>query len=259
MAGTGRIGARPPAPLTNPDGTPNMRSSRARALLTPEQVAEINLTRGTTHEVKVMNPCGARTSHGPCTKERGWGTAHAGYGNCRVHGGLTLAGKKNAAREAGRSLIDRVKFGGDLTITNVTAEQALLEEVRRSVAMVRWIEERIGVWAVPTDWRDQDRGGLPALNVPPRAGIPASATEEAAWLLLYRQEREHSARISKMALDAGIAERLVTIAEDQGKVLVSVIQAVLTALKLNPEQAKMVPVVVPQVIREITASRQVPA
>lgn len=211
--------------------------------------------------------CGARVAEkenrpaGFCTNIAGFQTDHVGFGQCRMHGGITPAGKKAAARQAGRDLVTRMKFGGDRTdlkIAHVTAEEALLEEVRRSVAMVRWLEERIGVWEVPDGWQDDTRGGLPNLGnvIYDDDGKPTiTQTEKAAWLTVYREERAHAAKVAKMAIDAGIAERMVTIAEDQGAILVQVIKQVLDALNLNPRQARMVPEVVPGVIRALTSGQ----
>ena len=44
--------------------------------------------------------CGAKKhqSEGTCQLPPGWGTDHPGYGNCKLHGGSTPAGKTSAAR-----------------------------------------------------------------------------------------------------------------------------------------------------------------
>lgn len=61
-------------------------------------------------------------------------------------------------------------------------------------------------------------------------------------------------RVSKLTIDAGIQERQVRLAEQQGMLLASVIRAVLERLNLTPDQHALVPQVVPTVIRELTAS-----
>lgn len=243
--------------------------------------------------------CGALTGKGtPCKQRKGSRTDHPGYGNCSKHGGNTEAGVKSAMREMGRDLARQYKsehsrFGGnrhDPSIATLTPEQALLEEVRRSAAFVRFLEERIGQWnlapasealveafATTPDYRaasmkrhivqmfeDLDREDpdsphyLPPLTeVHPNTGI-TSFTDAREWLYLYREERGHLARVSKMCIDAGVAQRLVSIAEDQGRILASAIRAVLTALNLSPEQAAMVPKVVPPVLRAVATDSPIP-
>jgi hypothetical protein len=52
------------------------------------------------------------------------------------------------------------------------------------------------------------------------------------------------ARFSKMALDAGVAEKQVRIAERHGEELAKVIGAALSELNLTPEQRKLAPEVI---------------
>lgn len=252
--------------------------------------------------LKPEDMCGAKnkTREGTCKKRKGFKTEHLGYGNCAQHGGNTEAGIKSAMREMGRDLAIRYKasrrFGGDRTdpsLANLTPEQALLEEVRRTAAFVRFLEERIGSWNLtPTservieefassqsqhgrkypglsgqiekvleelDHQDPDSPNyLPPLTaVHPTTGI-TSFTDAREWLYLYREERGHLARVSKMCIDAGVAQRLVAIAEDQGRILASAIRAVLQALNLSPEQAALVPQVVPPVLRAVATDSPIP-
>lgn len=190
-----------------------------------------------------------------CEQRAGYGTQHEGFGNCKFHGGNTPAGKKFAARQAGREFIRNVKFGGDRTlpdISDTTAEEALLEEVRRSVAMVRWLEMKIGEWS--DDDGPEERNGLPNLVDETAKGVPAT-TNEQAWLLLYREERAHMAKTAKMAIDSGIAVRMVRIAESQGQMLADAVRAVLAALNLSPTQAALVPQVVPNILRSVATQQ----
>jgi hypothetical protein len=244
--------------------------------------------------------CGALTQKGgPCQQRKGSRTDHPGYGNCAKHGGNTEAGVKSAMKEMGRDLIQEYKaqhlrFGGsrhDPSIASLTPEQALLEEVRRSAAMVRFLEERIAMWnltpaqeatieefsrsdpkrsdpslrlrikevldSLPNEDPDSPNH-LPALTqVHHNTGI-SSFTEAQAWLTLYREERGHLTRTAKMCIDAGVATRLVSIAEDQGRILASAIRAVLSALRLTPDQTAMIPQVVPPILRAVATDQPIP-
>lgn len=197
-----------------------------------------------------------------CQQKAGAGTPHAGIGYCKYHGGNTKAGIKHAAKLAGKRIIKAEKdlmtlqserFGGDRQLVQISPEEALLEEVRRSVAMVRWLEERIGQWRVADDDSNNGTAGnnLPALVSETSRGA-ASFTNEREWLLLYRQEREHAAKTASLAIGAGIAERMVHLAEDQGRMLAIAVRAVLDAMNLSPEQIALVPTVVPNILRQVS-------
>lgn len=247
--------------------------------------------------------CGALTKAGtPCRDRKGAMTDHLGYGHCQKHGGNTEAGIKSAMKEMGNDLILHYKhqhqrFGGDRTdpsIASLTPEQALLEEVRRSAAMVRFLEDRIAMWNLDSVAQDTINAFIasnpkkpsrkdPSLretvqevirnldheNPDSPAYLPAltqthhqtgiqSFTEVQAWLTVYRDERAHLTRTAKMCIDAGVATRLVAIAEDQGRILSAAIRTVLSALNLSPEQAALVPSVVPQVLRAVATDSPIP-
>lgn len=249
-----------------------------RENLSPEQVTEINASRSPKYAIKPENYCGAKLSEAgiarrkergidatTCTSTAGAGTPHPGVGYCKFHGGNTKAGIKHAAKITGQRIIDHEKdlmvtegprFGGDRELVQITPEEALLEEVRRSVAMTRWLEERIGNWSLATNKNpydtDNEGNDLPALLDETSRGA-ATFTNEREWLILYRQEREHAAKVAAMAIGAGIAERMVHLAEDQGRMLAIAVQAVLSAMNLSPEQVALVPVVVPNILRQVSS------
>lgn len=249
------------------------------AKLTPSITAQMskdereaaNATRAPTNQSH-RELCPAKVRHGDragdsCSRTAGLGTSHPGFGYCSKHGGNTPAGKKGAARAMGRELIleQKERFGGDresVYVSNITAEAALLEEVRRSVAMVRWLEEKISAWQVPdpddpnddpadAEVRQSPGLGLPALVEETSKGAPG-ATDTQAWLLLYREERKHAAQVAKMCIDANISKRMVDLATSQGNAITTVVREVLKALNLTAIQAQMVPQVVPDVIRRAT-------
>lgn len=69
---------------------------------------------------------------------------------------------------------------------------------------------------------------------------------------LEAEERDRLARFCKLALDAGIAERQVRIAETQGALLAGAVRAILGDLNLTPEQLQLVGMVVPRRLRELS-------
>jgi hypothetical protein len=227
--------------------------------LTPDEREAINSRRPPSERLPEEDEyCPARVRNGDragegCSKPRGHGTSHPGYGYCAKHGGNTPAGRKNAARQYGRELIRDWKFGGDKDmpeVRNITAEEALLEELRRSIAMVRFLEERIGAWEMNAsdDLADAGGLGLPRLVEETSKGAPG-VTDVQAWLLLYREERKHLALVSKMCIDAKISARLVNLAETQGKVIKNIVKGVLEQLGLTDEQAGSVPTILAAVVQ----------
>jgi hypothetical protein len=59
------------------------------------------------------------------------------------------------------------------------------------------------------------------------------------WVILYQQERDRLVRVSKLALDAGVAERQVRLTERQAQQLAEVIRAVLTDLGHNLDDERV--------------------
>lgn len=190
-------------------------------------------TGTTPPEVSTARPkCGAKKAGSPgqvCRLAAGHGTNHPGYGPCKYHMGNTPMVARRAARD----------FGADIARTmghpvDITPSEALLEEVRRSAGTVRWLEEKVGVWKL----EDGENIALP--------------DELAGWLQAYREERKHLAKVAKAALDAGVAERAVRVAEQQGEALAGAIQSILAAIGLTPEQKRMIPQVVPPILRALS-------
>lgn len=175
--------------------------------------------------------CGSRKADGgTCTLPAGYGTDHTGYGPCSHHMGSTPAGRKSGAMDMAEELM--VFYGKPLDTDPITA---LLDEVRRTAGHVHYLGARIGKFNVPLN----DAEGNPAA-VPP---------EVAGWLAIYHSERQQLVRASKAALDAGVNERLVQIAEHQGNRLADAVEEILNRLGLSDAQWARVPDVVPNVLR----------
>lgn len=136
---------------------------------------------------------------------------------------------------------------------NLTAEQVLLDEVRRSAAIVQWLQMMISQWRIEPETPEEELARLEAddpdapangsellqlMNTSKSTGLPAlgvvvtwekggtiAPTEVAAWLRMYLDERQQAVRAAKAAIDAGVAERLVRLAEREVDALVEVIRA----------------------------------
>lgn len=193
--------------------------------------------------------CGGTNRAGqPCGNTAGKGTDHVGIGNCKNHGGSTPTQRRSAQIETARRAVTTYGLPRE-----VTPDVALLEEVHRTAGHVAWLAEIVAaieqedlVWG-KTEEVDKNATEFGGVDTTYKA-IPN------IWLTLYQQERKHLAAVAKAALDAGIAERQVKLAEQQGQLLAKAIRCVLDALDLSHEQKARIPEVVPPILRAITAA-----
>jgi hypothetical protein len=193
--------------------------------------------------------CGARKRDGSgehCTQTAGWGTDHVGTGKCRLHGGATKSHAAAARTERARQAVSTYGLPRE-----VDPSVALLEEVHRSAGHVAWLAEVVAdldreqlVWGVVEEV-DKGSGEFTGTDT-------TSAAKPNVWLELYHRERKHLTDVCKAALAAGIAERQVRLAEQQGALLVGVIQRILDDLALTAEQRELVPTVVPRHLRAVS-------
>jgi hypothetical protein len=184
------------------------------------------------------NHCGGRKrdgSGGTCTRPAGWGTAHVGAGRCKLHGGNTPSHK-----QAGERALAQAAVGTFGLPREIDPRDALLEEVYRTAGAVDWLWTRVRelepeavVWGL-TERSDEGEKHKAVPNI---------------WYDLWAKERRHLTEVCRVALQAGLDERKVKLAEQQGALLAGVIQAILGDLNLTAEQQRMVPTVVPRHLR----------
>jgi hypothetical protein len=162
--------------------------------------------------------CGARRRDGErCRKFAGEGTNHKGTGRCKFLGGSTPTHVASAViQEARRRSLE---FGEPV---DVEPADALMMMLQLSAGHVAWVRQELSYL--------EDR-----------------ATFEGQVLMrLYGEERDRVARIAKAALDSGVQERLVRLAEKYGELLAGLIQEILgdPDLELTVGQRERAPSVV---------------
>jgi hypothetical protein len=197
---------------------------------------------GAAHEAPPK--CGGHNRRGaPCGNAAGYKTDHPGSGNCTFHGGATPTGRKNAAMRAAEAAVITYGLPRDISPTD-----ALLEEVRYSAGHVAWLREKVAelenedlVWGM-TEQAEKNASEFQGTDT-------TYAAKPNIWLELYFRERKHLLDLTKAAISAGIEERRVKLAEEQGALLNGVIRRILGRLSLSPEQAALLPVVVPDELR----------
>jgi hypothetical protein len=176
--------------------------------------------------------CNAHKTDGTglCRNKAGKGTNHRGAGQCFKHGGRTPNGVKHGERLLAERAVERL----DLTVVRPRdAADVLLEEVARSAAIVDFITERIrdldpqalvqGVREI----RETTRQGQPPERVTVVANVPN------VWLNYYLAERKHLVFVCKETVSAGVQLRQVELAEQQGRIVVRLIDAVLGELGVD--------------------------
>lgn len=176
-----------------------------------------------------------------------------GLDKCAIHCGLSKAERDRIAAEylAGQQARKAVVTYG--LPRDISPTEALLEEVRYTAGHVAWLREKVAeledrdlVWGV-TEQVDKQASEFRGVDT-------TEAAKPNVWLELYYRERKHLVDVTKAAISAGIEERRVKLAEQQGQLLVGVIRAILDDLHLSAEQQAMVSEVVPRRLRAVSAA-----
>lgn len=151
---------------------------------------------------------------------------------CRFHGGGT-----KMARAAGRRRVrqaELTKLATEFaTLEDTTPTEALLREVQRSAGLVSYYSERVQ----ELEQRDRDlltvglevrEHGIAATGE--EVDVTTTSHDYNIWMRLFNEERDRLVRMSSAALRAGIEERRVRLAEQQGSIVAEAIRNILSAL-----------------------------
>lgn len=164
----------------------------------------------------------------PCRRQKGWGTAHRGSGQCRLHFGNSANGKMHAATEAATAVLRSLGIP-----VETDPQRALLEQVWEAAGNVAFLRQRVSAMGDDLTLHSEDTF---AHRGEDSVTVTTIREDVKALVKLYNEERDRLAKISKLAIDAGIAARFVAIAESQAEAIVSVINAVLDGLGLDDVQ-----------------------
>jgi hypothetical protein len=185
------------------------------------------------------------------------GMALTGQNVCRYHGGSApqslKAGEKRATEDRARALMET--YGRKI---KTTATEALLDEVQWTAGHVAWLRERVQELEsdVVEAGTDREHPLVWGVTREKSGGEDRGTTEEAApsvWLKLYQQERTHLVKVCSEAIRAGIEERRIKLAEQQGELVAQAIRAILEDLNLTAEQQQRVPEIVPRHLRALSS------
>ncbi len=172
-----------------------------------------------------MDRCAATTrSGGPCKNAAGKGTDHPGYGKCKNHGGSTANHRKAATRQRAAEAVESLSIP-----VETTPEEALLDEVRHVAGDVKFLREQIMALGedITQEVITSEFGGYQAPSV---------------WLDMYWQAHDRLVRVAAATLKAGVEERRVRLAEQQGDLLAEAIRGMLADLgvEITPEVGTVV-------------------
>lgn len=177
-----------------------------------------------------------------CHNAAGWGTEHVGFGACRKHGGSTPTGVVRASQERTEGILNKYA-----TLADVDPAEALLEMVQRHTAIVRYlsilvsrIDEADIVWGLSEEITE------PAIVNADNETLTFRVTEKRKagthpLIDLLHKESRLLREAARDAVNAGVAQRMVTMYETAGDTLLDAFERVLDSLNLTPEQRAMVP------------------
>jgi hypothetical protein len=182
--------------------------------------------------------CGAIKRNGEkCRKYAGEGTPHLGVGKCKYHGGNTPSHKKHAIKvkaeqEATKAQQMLAAQFGQLVAIEPT--EALMTVLHLSFGHLCWLRSELA-------------------NAPDKTTFAGQV-----FMRMYDDERDRVARISKAALDAGVQERTIKLAERWGEMLADLLSGILGELALTARQQAAVPAIVRRHLIAVEGREDVP-
>jgi hypothetical protein len=183
--------------------------------------------------------------------------AMVGLDVCHMHGGKAKRPKavSDWAKTERRAEHMAHKWGVAIKTTPV---EAILNQVNVWAGLEAYYRQRVEaltdedlVWG-----RTKETEGDVVVGNGPSASLDkaTTTTDEAKpniLIILHEQASVNLVRFSTEAIKAGIEERRVRLAEQQGALVADAIRRILDQLGLTPEQAALVPRIVPAELRLI--------
>lgn len=177
--------------------------------------------------------------YAPCTK-----SPIPGAATCHLHGSGTGSGRRAAARRLalGEAMGELHRLGVPVDVEPADAMLAMVQEAAGNVAFLRRriqdLDQLLGgpegneIIAV-LGGLGKDAGPLEIPSGPPAIAARVDPrnfrAERHVLVAMYDDERERLVRWAKACRDAGVDERRVQLAEDQGRQLAAVLRGTLEA------------------------------
>lgn len=199
--------------------------------------------------------CGARTKRGTvCSKTAGFGTDHVGFGQCKHHGGSTANGIKFAAKLQAAALAadeDRRLDGRTLELV-VDPFDAVLKMLYKAAGWEAFCTRKVVALEEATLLVDHER-------VTTTSGDGLTRVERSnerslhVWVVEQQRARSEVARLAKVAIDAGVAERYVRVAEQTAELVARAFDHLIGELDLSPAQLERAPAAVRRSLQLVEA------
>lgn len=175
-----------------------------------------------------------------------------GLDKCAIHCGLSKAERDRIAAEFTAAELARKAVRTYGLPRDISPGDALLEEVRYTAGHVAWLREKVReiedkdlVWGM-TEQADKSATEFPGTDT-------TYAAKPNVWLELYYRERKHLIDVTKAAISAGVEERWVKLAETEGRRINDLLRRIFARMALSPQQASLLPLVVPEELRRSAA------
>jgi hypothetical protein len=178
--------------------------------------------------------CGARKKRGGlCRAPAGRGTPHPGYGSCSLHGGNTKTGEIAGARYEAKA--ELALYGGPI---DVDPHEALLLCIRMAAGEVQSATEFVERLKESELLEHPEEVLQRPLREEKGAEQPGTLVRESrrlhaqlnVWIRIRQEAMDRLVKYSAAALRSGLEERLVQVAEVQGKLLAAAVQGILLDL-----------------------------
>lgn len=167
--------------------------------------------------------CGGKLSKGKpgtCRRPAGWGTKHPGVGKCKLHGGSTPSSNKAALVKIAKA--EAAKYA---TPIDMGPAESLLAELARTHGWISFFETQVG------ELRAQDLvWGKTRHKVGGEDYGSTSEAKPSIWFTLLQEQRKHLVAVVDSCTRSGVAEHMMRLAEDQGRMVAGVIQRSFAAM-----------------------------
>lgn len=181
----------------------------------PGQVVDGRLICGAKN--KAGNPCGL----GPVP----------GATRCGRHGGKAPQVQAKAERVLAEQKAKNIMSNAVRTLglpVDIDPAQALKDEIAVTYGHVQWLRAKVQE-LTPEDlvWgKDKHEDGVGPQGV---VDVTTEKAGPSVWYSMYLTEREHLVKVTTAALRAGIQERQIKLAEEQGQLVFVVIRRIMDA------------------------------
>ncbi len=206
------------------------KAEKAAAAETCRRCGEVH-PHGCNGHPKIRNEAGEKIGIRPCKKFPMKGQSvcykHGGMGRNRA-AGLRQWDKEHARAKEMERAERAVKTLGLPVATS--PQQALLDEIARTAGHVRWLGDLVGnLDPDESTWGktgEEHREGVGEMETVIDLTTTTKQARPAVWIQLYQAERSHLVHVCKVAIQCGIAERQIKLAEEQGQMIASVLRSV---------------------------------